>query len=64
VSGDLPGGAEFDARVMTDMIVVRVGDRLCVAHAHWLSIPDADRMAKAIIDVGIAYRSAVARDAN
>lgn len=48
ISGTLPGGPEFAALIAVDLIVLRVGDRVCIAGPRWLSPEQAARAAEAL----------------
>lgn len=46
--GDLPSGLSFDAVVSHDIIAVRAGDQICVAHPRWMTAEVASRTAEAL----------------
>lgn len=47
IGGTLPGGPEFRARISARQIVLRVGDRVCIA-ARWMSTAEAAELAAKI----------------
>lgn len=49
LGGTVPSGESFQTVISPRVIALRVGDRICVAHARWMSPVDARSAAEAIL---------------